>query len=125
MKLNAITHLKLIVGDRSLLILSLAIILLGLTSILYIVFSVSPQEVTLWMRYSAYSEAQFYKDNWYHIYAFAGLGSLIVAAHIGIMAKLAGRNMRSLAISFGWLTLLLLAVLVLIAYSVLTIGHRL
>jgi len=125
MKSNAMTHLKLIVGDRSLLVLSLVIILLGLTSILYIVFSVSPQEVTLWMRYSAYSEAQFYKDNWYHIYSFAGLGLLITVAHIGIMAKLAERNMRSLAISFGWLTLLLLVVVVLIAHSVLTIGHRL
>ena len=125
MKTNVITHLKLIVSDRSLLMLSLAIILLGLASMLYIVFSVSPQEVTLWMRYSAYSEAQFYKDNWYHFYAFAGLGLLITTVHIGIMAKLAKRNMRSLAISLGWFTLLLVVVLVLIAHSVLTIGHRL
>lgn len=125
MKSRIISHLKLVTGDRSLLMLSLGTVLLGMLYILYVVFSASPGDVTLWMRYSAYSEAQFYKDTWYHVYAFAGFGLLIVLAHIGLMAKLKERNMRPLAIGFGWLTLLLLAVAILITHSVLTIGHRL
>lgn len=125
MKTRAITHLKLITGDRSLLLLSLAILFAGLSYVLYILFSVSPDDVTLWMRYSAYSEAQFYKDNWYHMYSFAAFGFLVVVLHIGIMAKLKDRDMRALAICFGWLTLLLIAVAILIAHSVLSIGHRL
>jgi len=125
MKLRALTHLKLITSDRPLLLLSIGVALLGIFYILYVVLSVSPEDVTLWMRYSAYSEAQFYKDNWYHLYAFAGLGLLITVGHIGAMAKLKERNMRPLAISLGWLTLLLLVIAILIAHSVLTIGHRL
>lgn len=125
MKTQALRHLKLITSDRPLLLLALAITLTGFIYILYVILSTSPEEVTVWMRYSAYSEAQFYKDNWYHLYAFAGLGALIVAMHLGIMAKLKDRNMRSLAMCFGWVTLLLLVVAILIARSVLTIGHRL
>jgi hypothetical protein len=125
MKTRITTYLKTLTHDRSLFLLSLSITGLGLVYLLYVLFSVSPEELRSWMRYSTFSEAQFYKDSWYHLYLFGLLAVVIVIGHIGIMTKLSARNMRPLALAFGWFTLLLLVIAILITHSVLDIGRQL
>jgi hypothetical protein len=125
MKTRITTYFKSLTQDRPLFLLSLSIAVFGIIYLLYVLFSVSPEELRSWVRYSTFSEAQFYKDSWYHLYLFGVLAIVIVVGHIGIMTKLNARNMRPLAIAFGWFTLLLLVIALLITHSVLDIGRQL
>lgn len=102
--------------------LSVLIVALMIVYIVYVALSLQPTELQVATRYTAFGETQFYRNKWYYLLSFIGLAVVSVAAHLILMAKLNGRNMRPLAFGLGWLTLLLLAILFVVTRSVLGVA---
>jgi hypothetical protein len=123
MKKRAMNHLKLFMGDRPLLLLSIGITLLGVGYGIYMALSIASAEVQLATRYTAFGEVQFYRSHWYYLYALILFALIVVILHLAMMIKLSERNMRPLAISLGWGTLGLIVIMAIVSHSILGIAY--
>lgn len=121
---NTLTHfLKPILQDRPVLLLMLLIAFVGVAYVIYAALSLSPTELQIATKYTAFGDTQYYRNKWYYLLTFIGLAVVIVSTHTGLMAKLHAREMRSMAVAVGWLSVLLLAILFVITRSVLGIAY--
>lgn len=123
MRHHITTPLKELLVDRPLLLLSIAILLLGITYILYVGFSLSPTELQIATRFSAFSDAQFYRNKWYYLISFVGFGALLSFVHVALIAKIKSRGMRPLAFAFGGVSIFMIILAFLWTYSVLDIAY--
>lgn len=103
--------------------LSLFIMAVGIAYIIYVSLSLSPTELQVATRYTAFGGTQYYRNKWFYLIGFIVFGLLITVLHIGTMLKLEARGMRPLAVSFGWLSILLMVILFLITFSVLGVAY--
>jgi len=123
MKHHILPPLKELLLDRPLLLLSLSVVLVGSIYMAYVAFSVSPTELQIATRFSAFSDAQFYRNKWYYLISFIGFGAILTFVHVALIAKIRSRGMRPLAFAFGGLTLLMIVIAFLWTYSVLDIAY--
>lgn len=123
MKQQILTSLKDLLGDRPLLLLCLTIVVLSGIYIGYVSLSLSPTDLQIATRFSAFSDAQFYRNKWYYLLGFVGFGFFMASLHIGLIAKLKSRGMRPIALGFGILTILMILIAFLWTYSVLDIAY--
>jgi uncharacterized membrane protein HdeD (DUF308 family) len=114
---------KQVLSDRPLAILCISIILLSVLYVIYVSFSISPTELQIATRYSAFGETQYYRNKWFYLLTFIGFGIATSIMHVAIIAKLKSRDMRPLAIAFGALAILLGIICFLWTYSVLNIAY--
>lgn len=110
-------------GDRPLLFLCGLLILLGILYAIFVSISLSPTELQVATRYTAFGGTQYYRNKWFYLIGFVIFGLMIAILHVGAVIKLKSRGMRPLAIAFGWLGALLLGVLFFITLSVLGIAY--
>lgn len=122
MKIRALNSLRKIASDRLILAFILAIILLAVTYILYIAFSLKPNELQVATHYTVFGETNFYRNKWYYLISFALFGALIAVVHIAIIIKLFFYELRSFAIAFSCLTIVLIIIAWVITHSVLNIA---
>lgn len=123
MKLLIASSLDTFRHDRVLLGLSIGILFLILIYVLYVAFSLSPTELQIATRYTAFGETQYYRTQWFYLMTFIGFGVVIAVSHIAILIKLKIRDLRNMAIGFGIMTIVLLLVLIAITRSVLGIAY--
>ena len=109
-------------ADRAVLAFSLAIATLSIFFVVYAIISLRPSDLQVASHYSAFGDTHFYRNKWYYLISFALFGIVFCVAHVGLMIKLRMLDMRPLAIAFGWLTLLLLAIAFVLTHSVLGIA---
>lgn len=95
----------------------------GMAYVVYVAFSLSPSDLQLATRYTSFGETHFYREKWWYLLSFIGFGLLFIVAHIGILIKLSVIGMRHLAISFAWLSVLVLLLMFVYTYSVLNIAY--
>lgn len=113
---------KKFLGDRTLLSLSMAVIILGLFYVIYIALSLEQSDLQVATRYTAFGETHFYRNKWYYLISFVVFGISLIGVHLALSVKLFGRGHRQLAAGFLALTLLLLIVGWIITRSVLGIA---
>ena len=82
--------------------------------------SLSPTDSQIATHYTAYGLSHLYRNQWFYLISFVGLGLVMAAVHIGILIKLQGMQQRSLAIAFGWLAVITTLIAVIITHSILT-----
>lgn len=123
MKHTILNTLKHLLADRQMLLLSFGLLLGGVSYIIYVAFNLSPSDLQLAIRYTSYGETQFYREQWWYLFSFVGIGVLFTAAHIGLVAKLFAIGMRPLALAFGWLSFIVLMLLFVYTYSVFGIAY--
>jgi hypothetical protein len=114
--------LKTLFADRAVLAFAVAIFVLGAGYITYVVLSLHPSELQVAAHYSAFGETHYYRNKWYYLISFAVFGLIFIVAHIGLLVKLASRDVRPLALAFGWLSLVMIPLLFILTYSVLGIA---
>lgn len=113
---------KKFLGDRTLLSLSMAVIILGLFYVIYIALSLEQSDLQVATRYTAFGETHFYRNKWYYLISFVVFGISLIGVHLALSVKLFDRGHRQLAAGFLALTLLLLIVGWIITRSVLGIA---
>jgi hypothetical protein len=101
---------KQLLKDQPLLIGVVVVFLMVLAYVIYVLFNLHPTDLQVAIRYTAFGGTQYYRGKWYYLLNFVAFGIFITVAHTLIVAKLQSRGLRSLAIGFIWLTILLLVV---------------
>jgi hypothetical protein len=114
--------LKTLFADRAVLAFATTIFVLGVGYITFVLVSLQPSELQVAAHYSAFGETHYYRNKWYYLISFAIFGLMFIVAHIGLLVKLASRDLRPLALAFGWLSLIMIPLLFMLTYSVLGIA---
>lgn len=122
MNTRFITLVKTLFSDRAVLGFALAILTLGIAFVTYVVLSLHPSELQVAAHYTAFGETHYYRNKWYYLISFAVFGLVFVVAHIGLLVKLITRDLRPLALAFGWLSLIMVPILFILTHAVLGIA---
>ena len=110
-------------ADRPYFSLMVAVVVTALLYALYVILSVESRDIQVVTQYSGFGESHFYRNSWYYLYAFAGLGIIIGTVHAAIMTKLFRYERRVLGMVFGWQSLLLLLVATVYTYKILQVAY--
>lgn len=96
------------------------IVIITVLYTLYVGFSLSPSELQVATRFTSFGETQLYRNKWYYLISFIIVAVVMAVVHIGLMVKLNARNVRPMAVAFGWLTVLMLVILFIVTQRVLS-----
>ena len=110
-------------NDRTLFVQSLIIAIIGIVYLVYIGLSLAPADLQIATRYTSFGSTQYYRNKWYYLLTFVVFGLMIVISHMGLIVKLANREMRPLAVAFGWLSVIILGLLFFFTFSVLGVAY--
>ena len=108
--------------DRGMVIL--AVIML-LTCVVYCIVTgvnIHASDVTVYVRYTAFGEAHFYKAPWQYLLLFVLFGLVVVAAHIAVMTRLLVLERRQTALFVGWVGIVVLGIALAYTLSVISLG---
>lgn len=123
MKTRILAAFKQLLSDRPLLYMVIAISVLAILYSLYVAFSLSPTELQIAVRYTAYGETHLYRNKWYYLVSFVIVAVLVSVAHSGLMVKLKARGVRPMALALGWLTIIIISVLFIVTQRVLSSAY--
>lgn len=98
------------------------IILLGIAYCIYLGLSIKPRDLQVAIQYTSFGPTNLYKEKWYYLFSFIIFGLFILISHIVIIIKMLESGRRQLAIMFGYLTILVLVIAIIITRSVLGIA---
>ena len=110
-------------NDRTLFVQSLIIAVIGIVYLVYIGLSLAPADLQIATRYTSFGSTQYYRNKWNYLMTFVVFGLMIVISHMGLIVKLANREMRPLAVAFGWLSVIILGLLFFFTFSVLGVAY--
>lgn len=117
------TTLKETLSDRPYMAL---IGLVGGTGILYcliVALSVRASDVMVYVRYTAFGEAHFYKDHWQYLLSFIAYGFIVAVVHIALMVKLRDIGRRQTGLFVGWVGFAILLIALAYTLAVIGLGH--
>ena len=120
MKTRLTSAVQQLLADRAMLFMAAWIVILTIFYALYVGFSLNPTELQVATRFTSFGETQLYRNKWYYLITFIVVAGLIAATHVGLMVKLNARGIRPLALAFGWLTIILIAILFIVTGRVLS-----
>ena len=107
-----------ILADRPYLFLCAATMAAALVYALYAFFTIEPRDIQVISQYSAFGEAQFYKEKWYYMYTFVGFGVVTALINTALMAKLHSLEKRDFGIVLGWVSLIIILIAFRYTYEV-------
>ena len=113
---------KQIIADRSLTVAIAALLLVTLAYVIYVSLAISPSELQVVSRYTAYGITNFYRDQWYYLFVFVGFGLLTLVLNTILSVKLLRIKGRMYAISFAWMSVLIMIIAFLAARSILKLA---
>lgn len=108
--------------DRTMVMLSSALTVLGVLYIISVVIAMEPSDLQVATRYTAFGDTHFYRNKWYYLLSFTLFCVVLISTHIALAIKLFGRQQRQLAISLLSFTGILLIIGWIITQSVLEIA---
>jgi hypothetical protein len=112
-----------VVGDRPLLLLIIGQWLVAALYILIVGLSIHASDVTVYVRYTAYGEAHFYKSYWQYQLLFVLFGILVATAHTILAAKLHQLGRRQSAIFAGWMGIVITVIALVYALAIIALGR--
>ena len=110
-------------GDRPVFLLCLGIMIVAVAAMIYFGLHAAPKELQIATRFSSFGETSLYRNKWYYMLSFPFFLLLVSVSHVLLVAKLVLRDMRQQAIAFGWLTLLLLVVSIIVISAIFGIAY--
>jgi hypothetical protein len=117
------TYWNILSNDRTLFVQSILIVVVGIVYLVYIGLSLAPTDLQIATRYTSFGGTQYYRNKWYYLLTFVLFGIVVVLSHLGLSVKLASREMRPLAVAFGWLSIIILGLLFFFTFSVLGVAY--
>lgn len=95
----------------ALVVVTVLILILGAVNI-------RPSELQVPVRYTSFGITNFYRDKWYYLLAFLLFAIAVAVFHVLISLKLYALKGRGMAVSFVWLSVVLLSVASVSIYAV-------
>lgn len=113
---------KQIIADRPLAVSLSVLLLLTLAYTVYAVLAISPSELQVVTRYTAYGITNFYREQWYYLFVFVGFGWLVFVVNTILTVKMLRVKGRQYALLLGWLSVLIIVIAFLTARSILKLA---
>lgn len=114
--------IKVILNDRAVAALLLVNLIFFIAITVFLATVIKHSEAQVITRYTAYGPANFYRDHWYSLFGYIALAFVVVLGHAILSVKLVVLEKRSIALFVLWLTLGILAILAVLAYSIIRIA---
>lgn len=118
------TPLRTIAADRSFFAALIGVFVAGIIYMLVMGFTLQVRDVQVYVRYTAFGEAHFYKSYWYYLLSFVLFGALVMVVHIGLMVKLYSLQRRQTALFVGAAAVLVLLVAASYGLAVMHLAYR-
>lgn len=118
------TPLRTIVADRPFFAALIGVFVAGIIYMLVMGFTLQVRDVQVYVRYTAFGEAHFYKSYWYYLLSFVLFGALVMVVHIGLMVKLYSLQRRQTALFVGAAAVLVLLVAASYGLAVMHLAYR-
>jgi hypothetical protein len=122
MKKQFVNSIQTLLKDRYLSSLLGGFLALCLVVITYLAFMIHASELQIVVHYTSFGTTNFYRDKWYYLLSFVGFIFVAAIVHGVITYKLLEKKGRELAISFVWLSILLVLIALALFYQVLKIA---
>ena len=114
--------IKNVFSDRTVATLLIVNVVVAIVISIFLGSSIKHSEAQVITRYTTYGDANFYRSQWSSLLSYFALAFMIVFGHSALSVKLISLEKRSLAIFLLWLTLGILAILAILAYSIIKIA---
>lgn len=122
MKTLFIEPVKQLAKERRL-IIALAILLISaLALMIYVGVNIHQNELKIVTHYTAFGSTNFYRDKWYYLISFVVFGLVVAIVHSMITLRLLAVKGVELALSFVWVSVVMLFIAGAIMYQVLRIA---
>ena len=118
------TPLRTIAADRPFFAALIGVFVAGIIYMLVMGFTLQVRDVQVYVRYTAFGEAHFYKSYWYYLLSFVLFGALVMVVHIGLMVKLYSLQRRQTALFVGAAAVLVLLVAASYGLAVMHLAYR-
>ena len=118
------TPLRTIAADRTFFAALIGVFVAGIIYMLVMGFTLQVRDVQVYVRYTAFGEAHFYKSYWYYLLSFVLFGALVMVVHIGLMVKLYSLQRRQTALFVGAAAVLVLLVAASYGLAVMHLAYR-
>ena len=118
------TPLRTIAADRPFFAALIGVFVAGIIYMLVMGFTLQVRDVQVYVRYTAFGEAHFYKSYWYYLLSFVLFGALVMVMHIGLMVKLYSLRRRQTALFVGAAAVLVLLVAASYGLAVMHLAYR-
>lgn len=118
------TPLRTIAADRPFFAALIGVFVAGIIYMLVMGFTLQVRDVQVYVRYTAFGEAHFYKSYWYYLLSFVLFGALVMVVHIGLMVKLYSLKRRQTALFVGAAAVLVLLVAASYGLAVMHLAYR-
>lgn len=118
------TPLHTIAADRPFFAALIGVFVAGIIYMLVMGFTLQVRDVQVYVRYTAFGEAHFYKSYWYYLLSFVLFGALVMVVHIGLMVKLYSLQRRQTALFVGAAAVLVLLVAASYGLAVMHLAYR-
>lgn len=113
-----------ILHDRSFVVLLIGMFIACVAYCLIIGFTIQPRDVQVYVHYTGFGQAHFYKNLWQYTLLFVLFGVLVTVIHGILMVKLYNLQRRQTALILGWLAMLILLVAGVYSFSILRLAFR-
>ena len=118
------TPLRTIAADRPFFAALIGVFVVGIIYMLVMGFTLQVRDVQVYVRYTAFGEAHFYKSYWDYLLSFVLFGALVMVVHIGLMVKLYSLQRRQTALIVGAAAVLVLLVAASYGLAVMHLAYR-
>ncbi|MDB5184070.1 MAG: hypothetical protein JWO07_751 [Candidatus Saccharibacteria bacterium] len=122
MKKQVFQSVQTLLKDRYLTWLLAGFLLLCLLVLVYLAFAIHASELQVVVHYTSFGTTNFYRDKWYYLLTFVAFVLVMAVSHSVITYKLLEKKGRDFAVSFVWLSVLLILIATALFYQVLKIA---
>jgi hypothetical protein len=110
MKDSLLKSLKLLSKERRIITALIVFAIVTLAFIIYVGSNIHPSELKLVTHYSAFGTTNFYRDTWFYLLTFVIFGLTVLIAHTLITLRLLVLKGNELALSFVWVSIIMICI---------------
>ncbi|MGO3702232.1 MAG: hypothetical protein ACTJG2_03555 [Candidatus Saccharimonadales bacterium] len=121
-KTTIYTAIQNILKDRTALTGLVLLIVASLATTILLLAKIQPSELQVSVHYTSFGGENIYRAQWFYLISFAVFGGMIAVLHSAIFIKIHELKGRNLALLFGYATIALLFIAVLLLQRVLAVA---
>ena len=123
MKSEIIKSLLGVLKNRTLVLFLVAMLILDIVCSIAVSMQITPSEITVYSRYTAFGQVHFYKDHWQYFLLFSGFFTLVTIIHGALMIKFYLLEKTTTAKAIGWCAFIIMLIAAMYAFGVLSLGR--
>ena len=123
MKSEIIKSLLGVLKNRTLVLFLVAMLILDIVCSIAVSMQITPSEITVYSRYTAFGQVPFYTDHWQYLLLFSGFFTLVTIIHGALMIKFYLLEKTTTAKAIGWCAFVIMLIAAMYAFGVLSLGR--